>query len=401
MHGLPLTAHSHTIRHSLGYPFMMPVTSRAELSLDDPSSSAEATLVLEYLALQGEDSYTPEAEFDPDFPAQVSTHIFPARAVCAATLASREILPTPRSRAEALDSVRQTLGNLAVEMRSASAMPEREAPITLSCGVAALDAITGGLPRGALTEIYGPVSSGRTSLLLAALAAATARGETCALIDVTDNFSPHSAAQAGVELSRLLWVRCNGAQPARESNAPRFASNDFGGHDLVAKPRYLPSAEKLARSADFRRLEQALQITDLLIQAGGFGLIVLDTSGLPPDVARRVPLASWFRFRRAVEHSPTVLLAVQQEAFAQSCASLVLRTERMRIQNTHTDAVEPPDAVEQDEVPRAPTFAALLHALQIAVEVERAPQIFSASHHARKKPPRSVRTEFTSAACWG
>lgn len=375
---------------------MTPASCRAELSVDQSWSSEKAPLALEYQALPSDVRYTPEADFDPDCPAQLSAHTFPPRGVRHVTLATSEILPALRTRAEALDSVRQTLGNIAIQMRSAAALPERETPITLSCGVRALDAITGGLPRGALTEIYGSASSGRTSLLVAALASATARGETCALVDVADNFSPHTGAQAGVELSRLLWVRCNGAQPARESNAPRFAANDFGGHDLVAKSRYLPSAEKLARSADFRRLEQALQITDLLIQAGGFGLIVLDTAGLPLDVARRVPLTSWFRFRRAIENSPTVLLAVQQEPFAQSCASLVLRTERVRVRHAHGDAVEKNDAQREDIQTDAPTFATLLHAINIAVDIERAPQRVSAANQGMKKPPRSVRAEFSS-----
>src|SRR5271157_5097479 len=61
-------------------------------------------------------------------------------------------------------------------------------------------------PRGCLTEIVGPASSGRTSLLFSLLAQAAARQEICALIDAADTFSPHSAADAGVDLARLLWV---------------------------------------------------------------------------------------------------------------------------------------------------------------------------------------------------
>ena len=79
----------------------------------------------------------------------------------------------------------------------------------VSSGIPALDALTGGLPRGCLTEICGPASSGRTTVLLAALAAATRRGEFCALIDASDALDPHSAAAAGIDLDRLLWVRCS------------------------------------------------------------------------------------------------------------------------------------------------------------------------------------------------
>ena len=94
---------------------------------------------------------------------------------------------------------------------AASHLEIRPAPATASFGIAALNTLTGGLPRGCLTEIVGPDSSGRTSVLLATLAAATQRGEICALVDATDSFHPHSAAVAGVDLSRLLWVRCTAA----------------------------------------------------------------------------------------------------------------------------------------------------------------------------------------------
>src|SRR5271165_3550951 len=77
-------------------------------------------------------------------------------------------------------------------------------------GVAEVDAIAGGLPQGCLTEIFGPASSGRTSLMLAAMAEATGGGDVCALVDAGDAFDPASAAAAGVRLERLLWVRCGG-----------------------------------------------------------------------------------------------------------------------------------------------------------------------------------------------
>ena len=90
----------------------------------------------------------------------------------------------------------------------ASRLAVRPAPEMVSSGIAAMDALTGGLPRGCLTEICGPASSGRTTLLLAALAAATRRGEFCAVVDASDALDPQSAAAAGIELERLLWVRC-------------------------------------------------------------------------------------------------------------------------------------------------------------------------------------------------
>lgn len=150
--------------------------------------------------------------------------------------------------------------------------------------IAEIDQFTGGLPLGSLTEISGPFSSGRATLLLSALASRIAHAHVCALVDGRDTFDPYSAKAAGVKLERLLWVRC-------------------------------------------RNINQCLQATDLLLQSGGFGLIALDLSVLPPKTVRYVPLNVWFRFRRAVENTSTILLLLDQETNAGSCASLVLRLD--------------------------------------------------------------------------
>ena len=162
----------------------------------------------------------------------------------------------------------------------------RPEPEFVPTGVAEVDSATGGLPRGCLTEIVGPASSGRTSLLLSILAAATARQEVCALVDAEDAFAPHSAVDAGVQLSRVLWVCC--------------------GHSA----------------------EHALKAADLLIQGGGFGLVVMDLGDTAPATARRISLTSWFRLRRAVEHTPTVLLSIARQSNAKTCASLVIECGR-------------------------------------------------------------------------
>jgi recombination protein RecA len=159
---------------------------------------------------------------------------------------------------------------------------ERQIVETVSAGIPEIDSLAGGLPRGSLTEICGPSCSGRTSLLISALASRTRNEEVCALVDGCDTFDPHSAEAAGVELKQLLWVRC-------------------------------------------RNINQSLRATDLLIQGGGFGLIALDLSDVPPETVRYVPLNAWFRFRRAVEDTPTVLVVLEQEPHAKTCASLVLR----------------------------------------------------------------------------
>jgi len=159
---------------------------------------------------------------------------------------------------------------------------DRKVIETVSAGIPEIDSLAGGLPRGSLTEICGPPCSGRTSLLLSALAARTAQPEACALIDGRDAFDPYSAEAAGVKLKNLLWVRC-------------------------------------------RNIDQSLRATDLLLQGGGFGLIVLDLSDIPPETVRYVPLNAWFRFRRTVEDTATILLLLDQESNAKTCASLVLR----------------------------------------------------------------------------
>jgi len=103
----------------------------------------------------------------------------------------------------------------------ASQLEIRPTPQMVSSGIPALDALTGGLPRGCLTEVCGPASSGRTTVLVAALAAATRRGEFCALIDASDALDPHSFATAGVDLDRLLWVRCADSLPPKKNSPQR------------------------------------------------------------------------------------------------------------------------------------------------------------------------------------
>jgi hypothetical protein len=177
---------------------------------------------------------------------------------------------------------------------------DRKPTDIVSTGIPEIDSLTGGLPRGGLTELYGPPCSGATSLLVSALAARTASSEVCALIDGCDSFDPHSAKAAGVELQQLLWVRC-------------------------------------------RNIDQAFRATDLLIQGGGFGLIALDLSGIPPETVRHVPLNVWFRFRRAVEDTPAILVVLEQESNAKTCASLVLQLAAERAHWASTLAMQAAD----------------------------------------------------------
>jgi hypothetical protein len=253
----------------------------------------------------------------------------------------------------------------------ASRLAIRSAPEMASSGIPALDALTGGLPRGCLTEICGPVSSGRTTVSLAALAASTRRGECCVLVDASDALDPRSAADAGVDLHRLLWVRCGEDSP-RKNNSPR--SHRSPGEKKIIQ-------ENASRASE-HRLEQVLRATDLLLESGGFGLIVLDLAHIPPQDARRVPLTTWFRFRRAIEHTSTILLAVEQQPIAGSCSSLLLQLgAQVSEQVMHRESSGSSEAV---------AHARLLTGLQIIAEL--------ACSRLERKPARS--TTFTTQTAW-
>ena len=172
--------------------------------------------------------------------------------------------------------------NIASRFGDAFKIHQKPVVETLSTGVDEIDALTGGMPRGALSELSGPASSGRTSLMFSMLAHATTHEETCALVDTNDAFAPTAAAAAGIDFDRLLWVRCAG------------------------------------------NLEHAFKATDLLLHAGGFGLVILDLGDVPGKDARRIISSWWYRFRRTVEDRPTVITVISEEACTRSCAALTL-----------------------------------------------------------------------------
>jgi hypothetical protein len=194
-------------------------------------------------------------------------------------------------------------------------------PVVVPTGIPGLDEFAGGLPRGSLTEIYGLPGSGKTSILHSALAARTAASEVCAIIDAQDAFDPLSSQASGVFLPKLLWVRSHG-------------------------------------------LEQAFRCLDLLLQGGGFGFVVLDIADAPLRLVRKVPLNVWFRLRRAVENTSTILLVLSQESNAKTCASLVLRVEKEAAhwsQQQHENVTAPhtPACLLQGAVHRAEVVRSL------------------------------------------
>ena len=239
----------------------------------------------------------------------------------------------------------------------ASRLDIRPAPEMVSSGIGELDALTGGIPRGCLTEACGSASSGRTSLLLSMLAASTKRDEVCALVDASDAFDPVSAQAAGIKFEKLLWVRC-GKISSRKSFSTRSS-------DRMEGP-----------------VEQALRVTDLLLQSGGFGLVVIDMGDIPVKVARRIPLTSWFRFQRAIENTPTVLFVIAPVPCAPSCASLILK---LQASGKKLSAVSSQLSAKQS----GPSHSLLLDGLQIKGEVLRS--------RMERKPAQSV-TSFSTRA---
>jgi recombination protein RecA len=248
-------------------------------------------------------------------------------------------------------------------------------------GVTAVDELLGGgLPIGAITEMTGPESSGRTSLALSYIARVTHEDNVCAWIDVCDALHAESAAAVGVDLSRLLWVRCGVISPPKQTANFQFSLSDkyfvppqvkqglhgggFGSHprnetkglsdavgDLLKpeaigprcaepqprrqpeKKNFEPNLRPLQQKTRLRtrtrkpwsRIEQALSAADLLLQGGGFSAIVLDMGGVKPEYVSRVELSIWFRYRAAVEKTQASLLLLTQHPCAKSAGELLLR----------------------------------------------------------------------------
>jgi hypothetical protein len=141
------------------------------------------------------------------------------------------------------------------------------------------------LRQGAMTELVGPLSSGRTSVLTLCLRVVTRRGAFAALVDVDHAFDPASASAAGVELRRLLWVRSEG------------------------------------------RRRDALEAVDLLVRCPGFVLVALDVGESPP----RLPLDAAFRLRQAARRSGVAVLVIGARRVVGGAAALSVRTRRDRL----------------------------------------------------------------------
>jgi len=172
-----------------------------------------------------------------------------------------------------------------------TALPPLEQPADACAqtGVAAIDAcLRNGVPRGQLSELTGPRSAGCTTLLLQMLAAATRRGELVAVVDTFDRLDVASMEAAGADLGRVLWVRGQASSPAEWA------------------------------------LDRALKALNLVLQAGGFGVVAIDLADVPAVALRRLPFTTWLRVQRAVEGRDTACVLVAPEPVARSAGGLTL-----------------------------------------------------------------------------
>jgi RecA/RadA recombinase len=236
------------------------------------------------------------------------------------------------------------------------------------------DLLHGGLPIGAVTELIGTECCGRTSVALSFLARITEANKVCAWIDVSNNLDPVSAAAVGVNLNKLLWVRCGAQQTITVSASRRFRlpgryitpspikkglhGGGFGPHprtevrdlsdavgDLFAphgaQPQHRPRPQKESsepsftpvtqtrrspkRAKQYDAIEQGVRSVDLLLQTGGFSAIVLDMGSIAPEYVARVELSTWHRYRLAAERSQSSILLLSQHPCAKSSSELQLR----------------------------------------------------------------------------
>ena len=192
-------------------------------------------------------------------------------------------MATARAELEALLRTRK----LDVTLTSSAVWTPADEDRVAASGWPALDdPLGGGMRRGHLSEIVGERSAGCTTLWLAMAAAATARGEVVALIDTHDRFDPVSAEAAGVDLTRLLWVRESG------------------------------------------HADRALKAMNLVLQAGGFGLVAFDLSDVRGPALRQFPHTTWMRIARIVEGSLTVAMLIGAEHIARSPGGATIVLER-------------------------------------------------------------------------
>jgi hypothetical protein len=202
-----------------------------------------------------------------------------------------------RNRLEALLDARKLGGTLQ------SPWDRARRPAVLPTGLPAVDeALGGGWRQGEISEVVGGPSTGRTSVLVASLARATATGGVAAVVDAVDRLDPASLAAGGVDLDRVLWIR---------------------GAAITIEAARRPLVEDV--------ITRAVRAFDLVLRAGGFTLVALDVADIRPRDLRALPWTTWRRLAHANEGRPTAGLIVGQEPMARSARGQSLRLDRRTI----------------------------------------------------------------------
>jgi RecA/RadA recombinase len=264
---------------------------------------------------------------------------------------------------------------LARKIPSALTPQQKMVRPVIQTGIKALDdLLRGGLPVGAVSEVVGPECSGRTSLVLSFLARITEASKVCAWIDVSNTFDPISAASVGVDLKKLLWVRCGVQHTTTSQAGHRFRlpeqyftpsrikrglhGGGFGPHprtevrglsDAIgdmfaphcAEPQHRPRPQKeraeqsltpitqsvrsTKRARQYDAIEQGIRSADLLLQTGGFSAIVLDMGGIAPEYVARIALSTWHRYRLAAERTQSSILLLTQYPCTKSSSEVQLK----------------------------------------------------------------------------
>jgi hypothetical protein len=173
----------------------------------------------------------------------------------------------------------------------------------LPTGIDAMDGpLGGGWPYGEVSELVGGRSTGRGSVLLATLAAATRAGGLVGLIDAFDRFDPLTAERAGVDLDRVLWVR--GSSVTLESLRPGACAD--------------------------RAILNGIRALDLILRAGGFSVAALDLADVPARALSALPFATWLRLAHANEGRDTVCVIVGDRPLARSARGVSVRLDGRR-----------------------------------------------------------------------
>ena len=198
----------------------------------------------------------------------------------------------------------RSLESLLQDRKLGNALPGLTAPPRLcATGLPSFDqALGGGWRIGALSEIVGARSAGRTHLLLATLARVTRQGRVVALVDAIDRFDPVSAMAAGVDLERVLWVR----------GAPVMVEQ--------ARPALIDQAVK-----------QAVRACDLILRAGGFAVVALDLRDIPLRRLQALPSITWLRLAQVTETQETVGLLLGEASIGRSARGVTVHAQGQAI----------------------------------------------------------------------